>query len=84
MSFHSYLHRITYHQLGKAPNLLPNSTKHALRIPFVRYVPSLARGNPQEVKCLKLDGPNYISQCFIPRARLNNVNFTGRQCMNCV
>ena len=62
MSFHSYLHRITYHQLGKAPNLLPNSTKHALRIPFVRYVPSLARGNPQEVKCLKLDGPNYISQ----------------------
>ena len=62
MSFHSYLHRITYHQLGKAPNLLPNSTKHALRIPFVRYVLSLTRGNPQEVKCLKLDGPNYISQ----------------------
>ena len=32
--------------------------------------------NPQDVKCFKLDGPNYISQFVTPRARLINVNFT--------
>ena len=74
-SLHSYLHRITYHHSGKAPNILPNSTKNALRIPFVRDVLSLTRGNPKEVKCFKLDGPNYISQFFTPRAHLNNVYF---------